>query len=203
MASHVFGEFCEKNEDWLSYTERLQQYFEANGTKKERQRAVLLSVVGPATYQLIRNLIAPEKPTDKSFEEIVSIVQEHRNPRPSVIVQRFNFHTRGQKEEESIANYVADLRRLADHCTFGNSLDEMLRDRLVCGIRDAPLQRRLLAEVDLSFTKAFSMCQAFEAAERDTKDIQTGHKKNTEQHVFLMKPVRDKPAQSKSQTTMS
>lgn len=141
MASHVFGEFCEKNEDWLSYTERLQQYFEANGTNKERRRAVLLSVVRPATYQLIRNLIiSPEKPTDKSFEEIVSIVQEHRNPRPSVIVQRFNFHTRGQKEEESIADYVADLRRLADHCKFGDSLDKMLRDRLVCGIRDAPLQ---------------------------------------------------------------
>ena len=47
----------------------------------------------------------------------------------------------------------------------------MLRDRLVCGINDQRLQRRLLAESDLTFKKAFDLVQALEAAERNAKDI--------------------------------
>ena len=48
----------------------------------------------------------------------------------------------------------------------------MLRDRLVCGIRDGRVQRRLLAESDLKFKKAFELSQAEEVAERSAKDLQ-------------------------------
>ena len=59
MARHgSIGEFDTDKEDWTSYTERLQQYFTANEvTDAAKQRAVLLSICGPATYQLIRNLV--------------------------------------------------------------------------------------------------------------------------------------------------
>ena len=40
-----------------------------------QERAILLSSCGAATYQLIRNLVSPKKPTDKSFNEIVDLVQ--------------------------------------------------------------------------------------------------------------------------------
>ena len=48
----------------------------------------------------------------------------------------------------------------------------MLRDRLVCGIRDHRLQQRLLAEADLTFQKALDISQAIEAAERNARDLQ-------------------------------
>ena len=48
----------------------------------------------------------------------------------------------------------------------------MLRDRLVCGIRDIKLQRRLLAERGLTFAKAFELAQAAELAEKNAMDIQ-------------------------------
>ena len=48
----------------------------------------------------------------------------------------------------------------------------MLRDRLVCGVKDMQLQRRLLAEPDLTFKKAFELAQSTEVAEQDAKDIQ-------------------------------
>ena len=50
----------------------------------------------------------------------------------------------------------------------------MLRDRLVCGLRDMKLQRRLLAEPSLTFKKAFELTQAAEVAERSTKELQAG-----------------------------
>ena len=39
---------------------------------------------------------------------------------------------------------------MAEHCNFQATLDDMLRDRLVCGVTDGCLQRRLLAEPELT-----------------------------------------------------
>ena len=50
MAASGFAEFDESMEYWLSYTERMQQYFVTNGVKEDQQRATLLSTCGPATY---------------------------------------------------------------------------------------------------------------------------------------------------------
>ena len=80
MAASGFAEFDESKEDWLSYTERMQQYFVANGVTEERQRATLLSTCGPATYQLIKDLVALEKPTAKTFEELVHLMNAHKRP---------------------------------------------------------------------------------------------------------------------------
>ena len=47
----------------------------------------------------------------------------------------------------------------------------MLCDRLVCGISDQQMQRRLLAEKELTFAKAFELVQALEAAEQDMQSL--------------------------------
>lgn len=175
MARHgSIGEFNAESEDWVSYTERLIQYFVANSIPEDgdTRRAILLSSCGVSTYQLIRNLVAPGKPTDKSFTEIVALVKDHHQPRPSTIVQRFNFHTRTQKPGESISVFVAQLRKLSEFCDFKDTLEDMLRDRLVCGCKDKRLQCKLLAEKDLTFTQALSIAKATETAEKEARDLQ-------------------------------
>ena len=59
-----------------------------------------------------------------------------------------------------MAEFVAELRRIAQHCEFGTVLEDLLRDRLVCGQRDDRAQRRLLAESKLTFAKAFEIAHA-------------------------------------------
>ena len=87
MVTHgSIGEFQHTQESWQSYVERLQQYFVANDVDAAmKQRAILLSIVGGKTYQLIRNLLGPAKPTERSFDEIVEAVRNHYQPVPSVI----------------------------------------------------------------------------------------------------------------------
>ena len=95
------------------YVERLELYFIANGIEDaEKKRAVLLTVSGPPTYKLVRNLSAPQKPAEKSFDDLVALVKSHYTPKPSVIVQCFQFHSRMQKPGEKVAEYVAELRQL-------------------------------------------------------------------------------------------
>lgn len=174
MATHgKIGQFDATQETWDAYVERLELYFVANDVKEaEKKRAVLLTVCGPATYRLIRNLVAPQKPAEVAYAELVALVQAHHTPKPSVTVQRFKFHSRTRQPGESVATFIAELRQLTEHCDFGGTLDDMLRDRLVCGIANNSIQRRLLAEPDLTLKKALELARAMETADKDVKDLQ-------------------------------
>ena len=117
----------------------------------------------------------------------VKLVKNHHNPKPSVIVQRFKFHSHFRKSGQSVANFVAELRQLSEHCDFGAVLD-MLRDRLVCGINNDAIQRRLLGEPPpLSFKKALEMSQGMEMATNNAKDIQSGQIGSPSQAVHHVK----------------
>ena len=65
--------------------------------------------------------------------------------------------------------YVAELRKIAECCEYGGVLNDMLRDRLVCGTSNKGIQRRLLQQAELTFDKAMEMAQAAEAAEKDSE----------------------------------
>ena len=57
---------------------------------------------------------------------------------------------------------------LATHCKFGNYPKDALRDRFVCGLRNEAIQKRLLAETDLTISKTMELTQGMEAADRNT-----------------------------------
>ena len=95
-------------------------------------------------------------------------MEKHHNPEPSATVQRYKFHCRCRQPGETVSQYVAELRRIAERCNFGDYLESVLCDRLVCGIQDSRIQRRLLGEPDLKFPQA----QSLESADHDTKALQ-------------------------------
>ena len=64
--------------------------------------------------------------------------------------------------------YLSELRRLAKDCEFGEYLQTALRDQLVCGLNSEALQRKVLAEADLTLERALQISQAFEAARQET-----------------------------------
>ena len=68
-----------------------------------------------------------------------------------------------------MATYVVELRALAKFCNFGDTLGNMLRDRLVCGINDTAIQKCLLSEMKLSFRQVLDIAQGLEMAARNVK----------------------------------
>ena len=134
MAHSRLREFNPAVEDWISYAERLGFYFAANGVKEiDIQRAALFSICGTATY---KNLLAPSKPAEVEFKDIVKLLTVHYQPKPSRVVQCYLFNSCVRKLVESVATYIAKLKRLSEHYEFAGTLEDMLCDRLVCGIND-------------------------------------------------------------------
>ena len=191
MAVHgTLPEFSGK--DWSSYMDRLGFYFEANDISADtnavnKQRAILLSVIGTDTYTLLRSLTAPRKPAELTYKELCDLLSSHFEPKPNAILQRYNFYSTYRKQGQSVKDFVGELKGLARNCDFGKTstgvnltekliLEENLRDRLVCGVADTAIQRRLLGESDLSFDKAFQLALAMESAATNAAQL---HTKNT------------------------
>ena len=167
------GEFIPSREDWTQYVERLEHFFLANDIKSaDKKRAVLLTVIGPTAYRRLRNLLSPAKLGDTPYKDLVDAMKKHVNPTPSVTVQRFKFNSRVRRAEETVSTYVSELRSIAEHCNFGESLDDMLRDRLVCGINEEQTQRRLLAESKLTLKRALEIAQSLETAAQNVQALQ-------------------------------
>ncbi|OON21580.1 hypothetical protein X801_02523, partial [Opisthorchis viverrini] len=150
---------------------------------------VLLTICGSATYRLIRSLVAPDLPNKNTFDDLVSIAFKHYKPKPSIIAQRFKFNTRVQKEGESI---VLEVRSHTGQCDYKNFRNDMLRDRLVVGRRNARIQqcllahnrlvvgRRnariqqcLLADSNLNLETIFDTAVVLEAAENNASSLQS------------------------------
>ena len=109
--------------------------------------------------------MAPAKPTEKTFQELTAALTAHLTPKPLVIAERFRFHKREQKEEEPIRVYAASLQKLAEHCKFGAGLADTFR--LVCGMKDEKVQRRLLTMKNLTYATALEEAEMAERAARD------------------------------------
>ncbi|KAK4302111.1 hypothetical protein Pmani_025774 [Petrolisthes manimaculis] len=158
---------------WEEYCERMEQYFLANAvTEVAVKRAIFLSSVGASTYSKLRSLCSPSKPKDKSFDALIALLNSYFDPKPSVILARFRFNSCYMKEGEKIKDFVAKLRKLSEHCNYGLMLNELLRDRLVCGVINKKIQSRLLSEVDLTLDKAVELAVAMETAACDTEELQ-------------------------------
>ena len=138
---------------------------------EEKKVPVLLSVIGAATYSLLRNLVSPLLPKDVSYKDLSSKLKSHFEPQPIVIAERYHFHRRNQAVDESFAEYIAELRRLSTHCKFGAYLEDALRDRLVCGLRNEAIRKRLLSEADLKLATALEMSQRLEMAEKNAQQF--------------------------------
>ena len=93
-----------------------------------------------------------------------------------MIAERFRFHKRDQKEGESITVYVAELRKLTEHCKFRGTVNDALRDRLVCGIKNENIQKKLLSVFNLTLQKAIEISSAMERAVKDAIELQHQHR---------------------------
>ena len=123
-------------------------------------------------YTLLFDLFAPDSPTTKDYAAIVEKLKSHFEPKSTnVLTHRYTFHRRNQGPNESIAEYVAELRRLASPCTFGTFLEQALRDRLVFGMRSESIQKRLLTEKEPTLSGVMEIALSLEAAQKNAHTL--------------------------------
>lgn len=142
----------------------LELYLEMKDIEDDNKKvAHLLTKIGMDMYKKIRDLCAPVKPKEKSFKDIVELVQNHVSPKRNEAMERCKFQQAKQAPTESIANYIARLKELALHCNFVD-LNASLRDQLVCGVTDHGTRVALFSEETLTYDLALKIATTRESA---------------------------------------
>lgn len=78
-----------------------------------------------------------------NYDEVKQAFDQHFVGVHNVIFERAKFNKRCQEVGESAENFITAVHKLAEHCRYGVLREEMIRDRIVVGIRDAKLSERL------------------------------------------------------------
>lgn len=186
------SEYKEGKEDFESYLERLEQWMVANEVEDEKKVSVFLSLIGADAYKLLKSLLQPEKPSTKSYDQLTKALSDHYKPKPLVIMERFRFQKRNQQENESVSDFIVALKQLSTNCDFGTHLDDALRDRFVSGLRAEAIQRKLLAETNVTFKTACDTALSMEMASRNTLEFSGKIKESATVHrVYNQNKKRD------------
>ena len=116
----------------------------------------------------------------------------------NVIFERARFNQRKQEEGESVDDFVTALFCLSEHCQYGNLREEMIRDRIVVGLRDSSLSEKLQLEADLTLEKALAFAQQGEWVKNQQKVVKADSSPPNVDAIQSRGKLKDKRVESKS-----
>ncbi|XP_072389676.1 uncharacterized protein [Diabrotica undecimpunctata] len=161
-------------EEFESYIKKLKHLFTVNNVEENIKVSMLITLGGTSLFQVLKNLVAPNKPTYFTSQAVIGKLIKHFSPPVFEIHERFVFNRCEQKADQSISDYSVKLSKLANSFNFGQFLEEALRDRFVCVIREEGTQKKLLGYVYLTFQNACQLALASEVAQKQVNLLSEG-----------------------------
>ncbi len=182
-------------ENWRRFMQQLNIYLIASGNDEARDKmkvSLLLNFAGEEAIEVF-NTFTFEKEEDKwIFKTVESKFEEYCNPRKNVVFERF-MYWKSIQEDETIDQYVTKLRKLIKNCEYPQQInDEMLRDKLVFGVKDVRMKERLLRESDLSLETALKMCRAAEQTKIHMQQMSNDESRTPEVHALDRRGTKSK-----------
>ncbi len=163
-------------DEWPKWKRRFTQYLAATGLDQEgdvRKVSTLLYCMGEEGDDVLTstNISAANR---KKFDTVLNKFDSFFDVRKNVIYERAKFNQRNQAEGESAEQYITALYSLVDTCNYGALKEEMLRDRLVVGIKDKTMSQKLQMMADLTLEKAKKEIRQKEAVCEQQQELQAG-----------------------------
>ena len=122
--------------------------------------ATFLTCLGPDGLHVVDGLKFDQENDSKDITKVITAMDTYCIGQTNVIYERYTFNRREQEPSESIDPYIAALRILAKTCNFGDLRDELIRDRIVVGIRDSRTRKKLLQETKLDLQRCIDICRS-------------------------------------------
>ena len=160
-------------DSWSKWKRRFEQFREASGLSGEsetRQVSTLLYTMGENADNLLTStrITSEER---KKYDTVLAKLDGFFKVRRNVIFERAKFNRRNQLPGETVEQYISELYALVETCEYGNLTEEMLRDRIVVGIRDEAISKRLQLDPELTLDKAKKEVRLNEAVQDQQRQL--------------------------------
>ena len=156
-----------------------------NEQTDEYQVAAFITRIGPKTLTIHNGLPFQSEEEKGNLAKILELWESYCLGKTKIIHERYRFNNRNQDAGESIDTYASILRSLTDTCNFGTLKEEVIRERIVCGVRDSNLRKKLLKVPERTLKKCIDMCCSTEAM-----SAQNSHAPPSPEVNFVKKPSR-------------
>ena len=144
---------------WRSYALAL----ELSQKDEDVQVGMLLTVIGAEAQEVYTTLTWTDRVDAGKIDPVLKQFQDYCEPKKNVLFERYCFNQRHQQPGVTYDQYKPALKKLAEGCAFSSiTPDEILSDRLVLGIADNKVRKRLLRKSDLTLKKTDELCHAAE-----------------------------------------
>ena len=184
-----FDQYVKSNEKWNQYVERIEQHFILHNVEDEEvKRACLLSSVGPDVYQLIKNLFVGDNLAAKSFSEICKSLQSHFKEEINKYAARYHFNECGLKNDQTYADWVAELRGLSRDCDFvcknssceGSYAEQMIIDVIIRRTPHPEIRRQCLQDPKLTLDSLVQKAQSYLQTCKSVEVVQGNNSLNSD-----------------------
>ena len=160
-------------DDWPRWKRRFEQFRIASGlagSAAAQQINTFLYCIGEEAEAVLTSTNVTEDER-KVYDTVVTKFDGFFKVRRNVIFECARFNRRYQHEGETAEQYIMELYRLAENCDYGGLKDEMIRDRLVVGIRDTALSQQLQLNAELTLDKAKTKVRQREAVGEQQREL--------------------------------
>jgi len=158
IEEYVEGESIE------SWIERFEFVLTAKKvTLQQLKRAELCASVGQNVFNRLRDTLAPTSIAEVGYATLLETLREQYQRTCNKYQARFKFSKRNRGTNESFNDYFLAIKRLSGDCQFGGSLEERLVERMICGIDNEEVTRRLISEEDLKLTRCMTIINTYES----------------------------------------
>ena len=171
------GNLANNWKQWKQVWSAYELVTRLNEQTDEYRVAAFITCIGPKALAIHNGLPFQSEDEKKNLAKILELWETYCLGKTNIIYERYRFNNRNQDAGESIDTYASNLRSLSDTCNFGALKDEMIRDRIVCGVRDSSLRKKLLQVPELTLQKCIDMCRSVEATstQLEAMSAQTSH----------------------------
>ncbi|PIK56894.1 hypothetical protein BSL78_06220 [Apostichopus japonicus] len=159
--------------NWKRFKQRFMVYLEASdGLSKtdSTQTSIFLHIIGEEGLA-IYNTLSYDTGDDKKLDVVMQKFETYCTPKRNITYERHRFFTCLPQSDDTIDQYITELRTRAKTCEFGTLCDSLIRDRIVCGIHDNALRERLLRDPKLTLDTAIQTCRASEATKSHVQGL--------------------------------
>ena len=166
--------FSFKPEDWTRWIRRFERFRKVTGLDQksgENQVNTLVHSMGEEADDIMVSfgLTADDA---KQYELVKNRFESHFIIKRNIIFERAKFNLRSQQEGESVETFITDLHCLAEHCEFGVLKDELIRDRIVVGLKDKKLPEKIQLNPKLTLEKAVTQARQSETVKKQQDTLQ-------------------------------
>ena len=105
------------------------------------------------------------------YKVVVEKFKAHFVKKRNIIFERAKFNQRRQEENEPVDDFVTSLYHLSEHCRYGELRDELIRDKIVVGLRDSTLSVKLQLDPNLTLEAAITAARQREQVRKQQRVI--------------------------------